>query len=178
MYHFPLKRENRFIVINIYCILIAHFPHNTHTYLTAFSCMNLDIINSGITCKVRTSDALYDDLEVLWLRRNVDFLNSPLIVVDKLSKMVQNKMLIGSKLKIYLKQGIALDNPTIVFDLITAHTPISALSSNFMASDCSLWNIIYCFIIAYVVCTHLNCLDKSRQFKWVHTTYAFINLSR
>ena len=31
------------------------------------------------------------------------------------------------------------------------------------------------FIKAYVVGTHLNCIDKSMQFKWVHTTYAFIN---
>ena len=29
------------------------------------------------------------------------------------------------------------------------------------------------FIKAYVVGTHLNCLDLSRQFKWVPTTYAF-----
>ena len=27
---------------------------------------------------------------------------------------------------------------------------------------------------AYVVVTHLNCIDKSMQFKWVPTTYAFI----
>ena len=26
----------------------------------------------------------------------------------------------------------------------------------------------------YVVGTHLNCIDKSMQFKWVPTTYAFI----
>ena len=30
------------------------------------------------------------------------------------------------------------------------------------------------FIKAYVVGTHLNCIDKSMQFKWVPTTYAFI----
>ena len=30
------------------------------------------------------------------------------------------------------------------------------------------------FINAYVVGTHLNCIDKSMQFKWVPTTYAFI----
>ena len=30
------------------------------------------------------------------------------------------------------------------------------------------------FIKAYVVGTHLNCIDKSLQFKWVPTTYAFI----
>ena len=32
------------------------------------------------------------------------------------------------------------------------------------------------FIKAYVVDTHLICVDKSMQFKWVPTTYAFINL--
>ena len=30
------------------------------------------------------------------------------------------------------------------------------------------------FIKAYVVGTHLDCVDKSMQFKWVPTTYAFI----
>ena len=30
------------------------------------------------------------------------------------------------------------------------------------------------FIKAYVVGTHLNCVDKSMQFKWVPTTYAFL----
>ena len=30
------------------------------------------------------------------------------------------------------------------------------------------------FIKAYVVGTHLNCIDKSMQFKWVPTAYAFI----
>ena len=30
------------------------------------------------------------------------------------------------------------------------------------------------FIKAYVVGTHLNCIDKSMQFKWEPTTYAFI----
>ena len=34
------------------------------------------------------------------------------------------------------------------------------------------------FIKAYVVGTHLNCLDKSRQFKWVPTAYAFIKTIR
>ena len=29
------------------------------------------------------------------------------------------------------------------------------------------------FIKAYVVGTHLNCIDKSMQFKWVPTPYAF-----
>ena len=32
---------------------------------------------------------------------------------------------------------------------------------------------------AYVVGTHLNCTDKSMQFKWVPTTHAFIeNLTK
>ena len=30
------------------------------------------------------------------------------------------------------------------------------------------------FIKAYIVGTHFNCIDKSMQFKWVPTTYAFI----
>ena len=30
------------------------------------------------------------------------------------------------------------------------------------------------FIKAYVVDTHLNCIDKLMQFKWVSITYAFI----
>ena len=30
------------------------------------------------------------------------------------------------------------------------------------------------FMKAYVVGTHLNCIDKSMQFKWVPTTYACI----
>ena len=30
------------------------------------------------------------------------------------------------------------------------------------------------FVKKYVVGTHLNCIDKSMKFKWVHTTYAFI----
>ena len=30
------------------------------------------------------------------------------------------------------------------------------------------------FIKAYFVGTHLNCIDKSTQFKWVSTIYAFI----
>ena len=33
---------------------------------------------------------------------------------------------------------------------------------------------IFLIINAYVVGTHLNCIDKSMQFKWVPTTYAFI----
>ena len=33
---------------------------------------------------------------------------------------------------------------------------------------------VYFFIKAYVVDTHLNCVDKSMQFKWAPTIYAFI----
>ena len=34
---------------------------------------------------------------------------------------------------------------------------------------------VYFCIKTYVVCTHLNCIDLSMQFKWVPTIYAFIN---
>ena len=37
---------------------------------------------------------------------------------------------------------------------------------------------IYFFIKAYVVGSHLNCIDLSMQFKWVPTTYAFIKKIR
>ena len=38
--------------------------------------------------------------------------------------------------------------------------------------------VCYFFIKAYVVGTNLNCLDLSRQFKSVPTTYAFIGTIR
>ena len=37
---------------------------------------------------------------------------------------------------------------------------------------------LYFFLKAYVVGTHLNCIDLSMQFKWVPTTYAFIKKIR
>ena len=46
-----------------------------------------------------------------------------------------------------------------------------------------LWVFFFCFIFyyysdflykAYIVGTHLNCINKLMQFKWVPTTYAFI----
>ena len=37
---------------------------------------------------------------------------------------------------------------------------------------------LYFFIKAYVVVTHLNCIDLSMQFKWAPTTYALIKKVR
>ena len=37
---------------------------------------------------------------------------------------------------------------------------------------------IYFFTKAYIVGSHLNCIDLSMQFKWVPTTYAFIKKIR
>ena len=37
---------------------------------------------------------------------------------------------------------------------------------------------LYFFMKAYVVGTHLNCIDLSMQFKWAPTTYAFIKKVR
>ena len=45
-----------------------------------------------------------------------------------------------------------------------------------LGPGCNLGNIIYVFIIAYVMGTQLNCLDKLRQFKWVPTTCAYHKL--
>ena len=37
----------------------------------------------------------------------------------------------------------------------------------------------YDFLIkAYVVGTHLNCIDKLMQFKWVPTTYVFVKVDK
>ena len=59
-----------------------------------------------------------------------------------------------------------------VFDLITAHISKSAQSSNSGLQITACVVFIYFFIKAYVVGTHLNCIDLSMQFKWVPTTYA------
>ena len=53
-----------------------------------------------------------------------------------------------------------------VFDLITAHTPISAQSRNSVVFRLQpVYFFLYFFTKAYVVGTHLNCIDKSMQFK-------------
>ena len=65
-----------------------------------------------------------------------------------------------------------------VFDLITAHIPISAQSSNSVIQITASVLFVYFFIKAYVVGTHLNCIDLSMQFKCVPTTYAFIQKIR
>ena len=53
-----------------------------------------------------------------------------------------------------------------VFDLITAHTPISTQSRNSVVFRLQpVYFFLYFFTKAYVVGTHLNCIDKSMQFK-------------
>ena len=53
-----------------------------------------------------------------------------------------------------------------VFDLITAHTPISAQSRNSVVFRLQpVYFFLYFFTKAYFVGTHLNCIDKSMQFK-------------
>ena len=62
-----------------------------------------------------------------------------------------------------------------VFDSITAHAPISAVKQFSNLKDYNQCTFIYFFMKkTYVVGTHLNCLDKSRQFKRVATTYDYI----
>ena len=53
-----------------------------------------------------------------------------------------------------------------VFNLITAHTPISTQSRNSIVFRLQpVYFFLYFFTKAYVVGTHLNCIDKSTQFK-------------
>ena len=49
------------------------------------------------------------------------------------------------------------------------------LSNNADAMFLYVFFFLFYFLYkAYVVGTHLNCIDKSMQFRWVPTTYAFI----
>ena len=52
-----------------------------------------------------------------------------------------------------------------VFDLITAHTPISAVKKFRSLQITASVLFLYFFIKAYVVGTHLNYIDLSMQFK-------------
>ena len=53
------------------------------------------------------------------------------------------------------------------------HVPTKKRSAKDLFDD--VYVIFFFFFIkAYVVGTHLNCINKLMQFKWVHTTYAFI----
>ena len=53
-----------------------------------------------------------------------------------------------------------------VFNLITAHTPISAQSSHSVVFRLQpVYLFVHFFIKAYVVGTHLNCIDLLMQFK-------------
>ena len=44
--------------------------------------------------------------------------------------------------------------------------------------DYNFCSFVYFFVNIHVVGTHLNCLDKSRQFKRIPTTYAFIKKNK
>ena len=60
-----------------------------------------------------------------------------------------------------------------VFDLINAHTPIGAQSSNSVLFRLQP-SILFCLLLyrgIYVVGTHLNCFDLPMQFKCVPITY-------
>ena len=56
----------------------------------------------------------------------------------------------------------------IVFDVITAHAPVSTQSSNSVVhciQITAIVNFVYYFIKAFVVRTHLNCIDLSMRLK-------------
>ena len=78
------------------------------------------------------------------------------------------------------KRNIQINIFLTVFDLITAHTPISSRSSNEVYSLQITASVFsrYFFIKAYDVGTHLNCINLLMQFKWVPTTNTFIKKIR
>ena len=57
---------------------------------------------------------------------------------------------------------------------------VKYISTSYEYKKRSAWDLfdddfyLIFFIKAYVVGTHLNCISKLMQFKWVPTTYAFI----
>ena len=65
-----------------------------------------------------------------------------------------------------------------VFALITTHAPISAQLSTLVVFTLQSMYFYLLFLQKYVVGTHLNCIDKLRQFKRVPTTYAFVKKIR
>ena len=71
------------------------------------------------------------------------------------------------------KVGLATCILITVFDLITAHTPYKRTVKQLVHSVvCRMHQctFVYCFIKAYVMGTHSNCIDLLIQFKWVHIT--------
>ena len=50
---------------------------------------------------------------------------------------------------------------------------VKDLSNDAYAIFCGVFFFVIFFIKAYVMGTHLICIDKSMQFKWVPTTFAF-----
>ena len=72
------------------------------------------------------------------------------------------KMMIHTGINLYLRD---LDTLSTVFELITAQTPISTQSSNSVIFRLQpVYIVVYFLIKAYVVGTHLNCIDLSMQF--------------
>ena len=63
-----------------------------------------------------------------------------------------------------LSEATIITRSTII-DLITEHAPISAQSSNLVVFRLQPVYFYLLLYKTYVVGTHLNCLDKSRQFK-------------
>ena len=57
------------------------------------------------------------------------------------------------------------DRTIAVFDLITAHTPISAVKQLRGLQNTASVLFVYFFIMAYIVGTPLKCIVLSMQFK-------------
>ena len=110
------------------------------------------------------------------IRKNISKCCLLIFLFTQHAKYNMIMVLIGSCLEkiIFFKQ-----TKYTVFDLITAHTPISEQSRNSVVFRLQpVYFFLYFFTKAYVVGTHLNCIDKWMQFKWVPTTYAFVKKVR
>ena len=83
----------------------------------------------------------------------------------KIRKIPSMCRLLNYQKRIYIEQHysealVKYSEDGIIFDLITTNTLISTYSSSFV-----VFRLQPFFIKAYVVGSHLNCLNSSRQFK-------------
>ena len=135
-------------------------------------------------CKMMSSFYIAKPTHIFAAKRVIVFEN---ILTATVNEFVINKLV---KLTVLWTTGLwyffiglmllmNLKNRNTVFDLITAHTPISSQSRNSVVVRLQpVYFFLYFFTKAYVVGSHLSCIDKSMQFKWIPTTYAFVKKVR
>ena len=147
--------------------------------------MNTTVYTKQSSISVQTSPAGLKKMSIL--RSHTNFWRARLNFTSDIQNSVHsNSCFLIFKFKIYtLSRAIQTNllSTHTVFDLITAHTPISTQSSNSVVFRLHVPSVLFCFLLdkciccgylselhrlvikAYVVGTHLNCIDLLMQFK-------------